>query len=58
LRVDTEQDWQETACLFPVTLITGERAHGPLMTRVNDGVREYRRMTPEEQAKFVSIEAW
>jgi hypothetical protein len=53
------QDWQETACLLPVQLTTGERANGPLMTRVNaEGQREYRRMTLAEQDEYCSQEAW
>ena len=43
---------------FRKKLIDGQLARGPLMRRKVDGRWEYRKMTPEEEAEYMNIEAW
>ena len=54
-------DWTEHfVFLFPVTLIDGGRARGPLMRRRRQGDRkwEYRKMTQDEETEYLKDDAW
>lgn len=55
----SETDWSECFKLFSVTLIDRTREGGILMRRrTSDGTWQYRKMTPEEEADFISREAF
>lgn len=44
---------------FSVRLIDGTRHSGLVMRRRNaDGQKEYRRMTPEEESEYSSMDRW
>ncbi len=52
-------DWTETYALFGVVdHETGEKFTGPALVRKVDGVKQYRRMSAEQEADWVSREAW
>lgn len=52
--------WEPYMPLLPVTLISGEKSgKRPVMRRKKpDGSWEYRACTPEEEAEWVSQDAW
>ena len=51
-------DWEEYVVLLPVRIVGGEKAQGPVMRRRVGDDWEYRAMTTDEEANYVSRDAW
>lgn len=58
--MDETPEWTADVVLRDQTLVTGERVKAPalLMKRQEDGKPVYRRPTAEEEADYVSSDAW